>query len=223
MNPSFLLHRAAQCGLFGKCHTFDGSTITDALFVYLDGRPNAESIAAVDRDYRHRPLVCLTSAWKDHIRKTYPHARVFTRTLMTPASHFILNEIPLPEGYVLTPFDQQAFDLHPFGHGENYADFADFQAKGAGAVVWHGGEIVAAASSFLTLDQEIELDVSTLDVHHGKGLASACISLMLWECTQKGITVHWDAQNDISRHLAEKFGFTAECTYSVYWLPQKED
>ena len=223
MKPSFLLHRAAQRGLFGKCRTSGGSTITDALFVYLDGRPNAESIAAVDRDYRHRPLVCLTSAWEDHIRKTYPHARVFTRTLMTPASHFILNEIPLPEGYVLAPFDQQAFDLHPFGHGENYADFADFQAKGAGAVIWYGGEIVAAVSSFLTIDKEIELDVSTAECHRGKGLASACISLMLRECTQKGITVHWDAQNDISRHLAEKFGFTAEYTYSVYWLPQKED
>ena len=132
MNPSFLLHRAAQCGLFGKCHTFDGGTITDALFVYLDGSPNAESTTAVNRDYRHRPLVCLTPEWEAHIQKTYPHARVFTRTLMAPVHHFTLNEVPLPEGYVLTPFDQQAFDLHPFGHGENYADFADFQAKGAG-------------------------------------------------------------------------------------------
>ncbi len=37
--------------------------------------------------------------------------------------------------------------------------------------------------------------------------------------SRSGIVVHWDAQNDISRHLAGKFGFEAETEYSVYWLP----
>lgn len=35
---------------------------------------------------------------------------------------------------------------------------------------------------------------------------------------ERGITVHWDVQNDVSRHMAEKFGFEAEKEYSVYWL-----
>ena len=223
MIPSFLLHRAALSGIYGQSCTFDGSTISDALFVYLDGTPTAESMAAVDRDYRHRPLVCLSAAWEAHIQKSYPDAKVYTRTVMAPADCFIIPEISLPEGYTAMPFDERAFDLHPFGHGENYADFADFEANGAGAVVWHNGEIVAAASSFLTIGKEVELDVSTVESHRCKGLASACVAFMLRNCAQRGITVHWDAQNDISRHLAEKFGFTAEYTYSVYWLPQKED
>jgi len=37
---------------------------------------------------------------------------------------------------------------------------------------------------------------------------------------ERGITVHWDAQNDVSRHLAEKFGFETEEEYSVFWLPK---
>ena len=42
---------------------------------------------------------------------------------------------------------------------------------------------------------------------------------MLQDCMRRGITVHWDAQNEVSRHLAEKFGFEAETAYSVYWIP----
>ena len=222
MISSFLLHRAALSGIYGQCHTFKDSTITDALFVYLGGTPSAESIAAVDENFRKRPLVCLTPEWQAHIQKSYPDAKVFTRTLMAPVNRFVIPEVLLPGGYTVMPFDANAFDRHPFGHGENYADFVDFEANGVGAVVWHNGEIVASASSFLTLDKEIELDVSTLEAHRGKGLASACIALMLQNCAQRGITVHWDAQNDTSRHLAEKFGFRAEFNYSVYWLPEKE-
>ena len=51
-------------------------------------------------------------------------------------------------------------------------------------------------------------------------LAAACVARMLRDCMERRITVHWDAQNDVSRHLAEKFGFEAETEYSVYWLPK---
>ena len=35
-----LLYRAALCGAFGKRIEFSRSSITDALFVYLDGAPD---------------------------------------------------------------------------------------------------------------------------------------------------------------------------------------
>lgn len=73
---------------------------------------------------------------------------------------------------------------------------------------------------FVYLDGEIELDVSTKEPHRGKKLASACVARMLRDCMERGIMVHWDAQNDVSRHLAEKFGFEAEGAYSVYRLPR---
>ena len=44
---------------------------------------------------------------------------------------------------------------------------------------------------------------------------------MLEDCSERGITVHWDAQNEISRHLAETFGFERETEYSVYLQPEK--
>ena len=215
-----LLYQAALQGVFGKREPFSLGSITDALFVYLDGEPEPESIARVDSHFRNRPLVCLTKAWENLIQEQYPDAAIYRRTMMKPACRFILPEnTELPEGYLLACMDESAFEQHPFSHGENYSCFAAFQADGSGAVVYSGGEIVAAASSFLSLNGEIELDVSTKEAHRGKKLASACVARMLQDCMERGITVHWDAQNDISRHLAEKFGFETETEYSVYWVP----
>lgn len=214
-----LLYRAALQGVFGRREQYSRSSITDALFVYLDGDPEEESIGVVDSRFRNRPLVCLTDSWQEHIRARYPDAAVYRRTMMKPACRFILPEsVGVPEGYRLAGMDEAAFEQHPFSHGKNYPCWAAFRAEGSGAVVYHGREIVSVASSFLSLDEEIELDVFTKESHRGKKLAAACISRMLRDCMERGITVHWDAQNDISRHLAEKFGFEAETEYSVCWL-----
>lgn len=214
-----LLYWAALQGIFGKREQFGRSSITDALFVYLDGEPEAESIALVDSHFRNRPLVCLTKEWEVQIQAQYPDAAIYRRTAMKPACRFFLPEkTELPEGYRLTSMDEAAFEQHPFSHGENYSGFAAFRAEGSGAVVYYGGEIVASASSFLSMNNEVELDVSTKEVHRGKKLAAACVARMLQDCMKRGITVHWDAQNEVSRHLAEKFGFEAETEYPVYWV-----
>ena len=49
-------------------------------------------------------------------------------------------------------------------------------------------------------------------------LTNACVARTLRDCEKRGITVHWDAQNDASRHLAEKFGFEIDTEYLVYWV-----
>ena len=214
-----LLYQAAQQGVFGKQEHFTRSSITDALFVYLDGEPEPESIARINSRFRNRPLVCLTDAWEKQVRTQYPDAAIYRRAMMKPACSFTIPEnTELPKGYFMTGMDKAAFEQHPFSHGENYSCYAAFQAEGSGAVVYSGGEIVAAASSFLSVNKEVELDVSTKETHRGKKLASACVAWMLQDCMKRGITVHWDAQNEVSRHLAEKFGFEAETKYSVYWV-----
>ena len=59
-----LLYQAAVRGVFGKREEYTRSSITDALFVYLDGEPEPESVARVDSHFRVRPLVCLTGNGK---------------------------------------------------------------------------------------------------------------------------------------------------------------
>ena len=216
-----LLYRAALQGVFGKREEYSRSSITDALFVYLDGEPETESMARVDSCFRGRPLVCLTGSWEEQIGTQYPDAAIYRRTMMKPARSFTIpGKTEIPEGYRLTGMDEAAFEQHPFSHGENYPCWDAFRAEGSGAVIRHDGEIVAAASSFLSLNGEVEMDISTKETYRRKKLATACVARMLENCMERGITVHWDAQNDVSRHLAEKFGFEAEQAYSVYWLPQ---
>ena len=218
-----LLYRAALQGKYGKREVFTRGSITDALFVYLDGEPEPESAAVLEERFRFRPLVCLTDAWEAHLKARYPDAKVYPRCAMKPACRFrIPEEYLLPEGYRLAMMDESAFDRHPFSHGDNYPSWTAFRAEGSGAVAYRDGEIAASASSFLSLDGEVELDISTEEGHRGKGLAGACTARMLQDCMERRITVHWDAQNDISRHLAEKFGFEPEEEYQVYWLPKKE-
>ena len=79
-----LLYLAAQQGTFGQQTEFSQSSITDALFVYLDGEPEDESVARVDTHFRNRPLVCLTKAWEEQIRAQYPDAAIYPRTVMKP-------------------------------------------------------------------------------------------------------------------------------------------
>ncbi len=216
-----LLYRAARQGVYGTYRRFERGGIADALFVYLDGAPDPQSAAVLDASYRARPWVCLTDAWEAHIHARYPDARVFRRWAMKPAQRFHFpEERALPAGCRLADMDAVAFAAHPFSHGANYPSYEAFQAEGSGAVVWRDGEIVSSASSFLTLDGEVELDVSTREAHRGKGLAAACVARMLRDCQARGIAVHWDAQNEISRCLAGKFGFELEREYSVYWVPQ---
>lgn len=218
-----LLYRAAQEGAFGRVTRFERGGITDALFVYLDGEPEPESVEALAAGYLARPWVCLTDAWESRIRERFQRAQVYVRTLMRPAQRFSLPEQgPLPEGCRLAAMDEAAFNAHPFGHGANYPSYEAFQADGSGAVVRRDGEIVASASSFLSLDGEVELDVSTAEEYRGMGLATACAVAMLRDCAARGITVHWDAQNAASRRLAEKLGFAVDRVYPVYWVDAEE-
>ena len=62
-----LLYRAALRGVFGKRTEFSRGSITDALFVYLDGEPEEESADMVDSRFRNRPRVCLKKAWEEQI------------------------------------------------------------------------------------------------------------------------------------------------------------
>ena len=215
------LCKAAACGKYGECLYFKLGSITDALFVYLGGEPEEESVSVLEEQFTGRPLVCLTKPWEHYIRRFHPAARVYQRFMMKPGKAFRFPELQmLPESCTLVMMDDAAFAMHPFSHGINYPSFNAFQAEGSGCVVYHEDEIVASASSFISFNGEIELDVFTKEEYRGNGFAEACISRVLKDCMDREILVHWDAQNDVSRHLAEKFGFELDMEYSVYWLPK---
>ncbi len=214
-----LLYRAAYSGVWGKRLSVKGGAITDALFVYLEGTPEQESIQTLCHNYTNRPLVCLSVDWENYIHTYYPTAACYQRYLMAHRKEFELGtDISLPFGFEVRYFDENIFSHHPFSHGENYPSFEAFQKSGSGAVILHNNRIVSSASSFLSYRGEVELDVSTDAAFRRRGLAAACVRQMLYDCQRRGITVHWDAQNEASRCLAEKFGFYIQKAYRVHIL-----
>ena len=84
--------------------------------------------------------------------------------------------------------------------------------------MWHGDRIVASASSHLTFENEVELDVTTDAEHRRKGLADHCVAAMMNDCAARGLTVHWDAKNTPSMNMAQSHGFVLQQEYAVYML-----
>lgn len=220
--PTLLL-TACRAGLFGSRTEYSGGCVENALFTYLSGAPDRDFFRRNPELFVEKWLVCMSAEWEAFLREQPALNCVLLRRLMKPRREASTKTLkPLPDGYALSPFDIDAFSARPFGHGGNYRDFADFSARGSGAVVRFGGEIVASASSFLTVGKDVELDVSTSEAHRGKGLADHCVAAMLRDCAERGMTVHWDAQNAPSAGLAEGHGFEPEQEYAVYVLKKEK-
>lgn len=212
-----LLLRACEAGLFGKNHVYENGSIAEALFTYLLGEPNEALINQLCAPKRGRHLVCLSEQWQSFIQQNFPDAETYVRYQMKSVNHFVFPNLDkLASEFELRKFGEKEFEAKPFSHGKDYKSAEDFAANGAGAVIWHKGKIVSSASSFISFENEIELDFSTLEDYRRKGLANHCISQMLKNCEKRGLLVHWDAQTELSRNIAFKFGFELNQNYTVY-------
>ena len=213
-----LIYKACRDGKIGSVHSYSEGCIYDTVFTYLCGKPDEKFVQEhLDLIYESR-LVCMTPEWEEYIRGL-PVKFILKREVMAPLSSESVKKLgTLPEGYSLSPFTREIFEEHPFDHGRNYKDYDDFVSNGAGAAVLFDGKVVSASSSFITLGDNVELDVFTDPGHRQKGLADHCVYEMLRQSASKKLTVHWDAQNVMSSEMAKSYGFTPVTEYAVYWL-----
>ena len=113
-------------------------------------------------------------------------------------------------------------DLHPGSEQfhivtlEAGDDLADFCRRGMGIAAWHGGTIVAGASSYAIFDGGIEIEIDTHPDFRQRGLATACGAALVLACLERGLYPSWDAHTPISLHLAEKLGYVSAGPYPVY-------
>ena len=215
-----LLLQANQEGRFGQSVFYPGGSVHQALFTYLCGEPDEVFYQVHPELFFGQWLVCMSTAWENFLREQ-PLEKVLRRVMMNPQCGVSLKTLPpLPEGYSLSPFTEEIFEQHPFGHGQNYRNFEEFQRSGGGAVILFEGKAAASASSFLTFQHEVELDVSTDPRHRRKGLADHCVAEMMADCSKRRLNVHWDAQNEASFQLALSHGFRMGQEYAVYILKQ---
>lgn len=213
-----LLLRACKSGNFGSVIKYDGGYIYDANFTFLDGKPNKSFFEKNIDLFLGKFLVCKTSEWENFILSSNLDILRMTRFMMKKQNEFLFDDIKIKGDYRLSEFKKQEFDLKPFNHGANYIDFDDFNKNGVGAVAYYKDFIVSSASSFISFNNEVEVDISTDQNHRNKGLAINCAKAMLNECSKRRIKAHWDAQNNGSKVLAERLGFEVEQEYAVTML-----
>ncbi len=214
-----ILLRACLAERFGRKILYNGGLIAEAGFIYLLGEPDKEWLEKLRCQWSDRMFVCVSQKWEQALLEKYPGLICTIRFEMKALKSEHLPAITsymLPESFQLTPFGKHEFELHPFYHGSRYSNYEEFEKYGSGAVIWHEGKIVASASSFLSYQKEVEVDVFTQKEYRRRGFAAACVAYMLADCQKKGITAHWDAQNIASRHLAEKLGYRLERDYKAY-------
>ena len=218
LEPPLLLN-ACREGKFGEHIELEGGTVDRALFTYLSGTPDESFFNAKPELFYGQFLVCMSLEWERFLRAQPSLSLAMARKMMRPMCAASIKTLrPLPAGYALELFDADNFARHPFGHGGNYPDFDAFAKTGSGAVVRYQSGIAASASSFLSFEKEVELDVSTDDRHRRRGLADHCVAAMMADCALRGLTIHWDAQNAASACMAQSHGFAVQQEYAVYML-----
>lgn len=213
-----LIYKACKEGKMGNIFSYPDGCIFKTVFTYLCGKPDEKIVSEHPELIYGTRLVCMSSEWEEYIKRLSVKF-VLRRKLMEPLNGSSSKVLaPLPEGYSVSCFTREIFDEHPFDQGRSYKDHDDFLKRGAGAAILYNGKVVSASSSFITVDDHVELDVFTDPDHRKKGLADHCVFEMMKQCNDKGLTIHWDAQNPMSSNMAISHGFTSAAEYAVYWL-----
>lgn len=91
-----------------------------------------------------------------------------------------------------------------------------FERDGLGVLVLLDGVPVAGASSYAAYPGGIEVQVETRSEYQGRGLATLASAKLVLMAHEQGRIATWDAANAISTHIAEKLGYRATGTYTVY-------
>lgn len=119
------------------------------------------------------------------------------------------------------PIDKSLFhqiinDKNYINHLREFESFESFNQNGSGFVKLENNEIKAIASTFCNYNNNVEIQVDTLEGNRSKGLATQVTIFLLKDCINKGFIPHWDAANKVSESLGEKVGFLSPKKY--YWL-----
>ena len=152
----------------------------------------------------------------------------FTGEDLDPARlEAFLSEIP--PGYRMTAMDlgliqQMVMEKSEFSgdHLLNYESPEDFMASGFGFCILDGKDIVSLATTFVTCQRGIEIQINTRETHRGQGLGTAVAANILIHCLDRGLDPSWDAASEISAGLAKKLGYTPQGNYQMYFLPGEQ-
>ncbi len=199
-------------------------------FVFFAGEPDEKLL-------KSRPASCFimvpqNDAWAHLIEQTYPEAQRQIRYAFRKDGEFDAPYLEslvskLPEGYEIRSIDEDIYhELEQIPLMNDFVgcfrDCRDFMDNGLGFVIVKDGKTVSGASSYTRYQDGIEIEVDTITRERGKGLAAIACSALILECLKRGLYPSWDAQNPVSRHLAETLGYHFSHKYPVYCIPEEQ-
>lgn len=219
-------------GSMGTLTANDSENPTSALidngdFCFLAGKATACLLSSITGD---KLLIPQDAAWQalierffgERVRKTERYAikkeaNIFNRAKLTAYAN------SLREGFSLTLFDQRAYEMAKgapwsFDLCSQFAAYGEYEKRALGVAAWHGGALVAGASSYVVYCGGIETEIDTKPDYRQKGLATACGARLILECLDRGLYPSWDAHDLRSVALAEKLGYHLDQPYVTYEL-----
>lgn len=129
------------------------------------------------------------------------------------------------KGPTIVPIDQQILAMEgapsvcPF-----WRSVERFLENGFGFCILRDGVVAAYILTASTAEGKAEVQIETKEEYRGKGYASALADMYIRHCLAIGVTPKWDclADNSLSRHIAEKSGFTPVEEYPLGILHKYE-
>ncbi len=224
--------RACLQGHMGRVETFGEASALASIgdFCFLAGEPAPELVERTGVPI----LVPGNAGWEELIQAMLgERAASFTRyaTRRAPENfdrrRLLSFTKAVPKGFSIIPIDREMYftlmeEEWPRDLCGNFADGADFLARGLGFVVTQGGGLpLAGAASYAVCDGAIEIEIDTRPDFRRQGLASACGARLILECMARGIYPGWDAHDKRSLALAEKLGYELDRPYTAYWVEEK--
>lgn len=163
---------------------------------------------------------CIERVWGDRVQKRLRYA-IKKEPDVFNTEKLACYVSSLPDGFTLRLFDEELVH-ESFKQSwsrdfcAQFADTADFLARGIGVGALYQGKLVAGASSYSVYRGGIEIEIDTKPEFRRQGLATACGAKLILECLRRGLYPSWDAYDLRSVSLAEKLGYHLDRPYVVY-------
>lgn len=97
----------------------------------------------------------------------------------------------------------------------------EFCERSFGYKITKDGRIISFANAYAYYSKGIEVQIETLPDFRSMGLASAVGAALVLECSERGLTPHWDAANLHSARLAQRLGFELLYEYDAYEMRKR--
>ncbi|MEW4238446.1 GNAT family N-acetyltransferase [Priestia megaterium] len=152
----------------------------------------------------------------------------YVKKMMRSKYRFVPSKVPsqynLPDLYELKDFNSDALRKSKNFNESYIVDYwgseSHFLKNGLGVCVIHKENIVAECVSIFHSRTIAEIDIVTNPSYRGQGLGKIVGQEFIKKCLEKNVMPAWDCDNnnEASKVLASKLGFSNEESYALYVL-----